>query len=122
METCQSCGANLVDDAKYCHACGDEVGKKTWNQQFSVSADEVTKKVKELVHEGNVTRIIVKDEKGKLLLDLPVTVGVVGLVLAPLLAAAGAIAGVATKCTVTIERKAWPASRRFPAPNLRLFA
>lgn len=62
--------------------------------------------MKELIHEGNVSRIMAKDENGNLLLDIPVTVGVVGLVLAPLLAAAGAVAAVATRCTVTIERKA----------------
>ena len=108
METCQSCGANLVDNAKYCHACGTEVGKKTWTQQFSVSADEVTKKVKELVHEGNVSKITVRDESGKSLLEIPVTAGVVGVLLAPWLAAAGAIAALATKCTIKVERKSKP--------------
>jgi hypothetical protein len=108
MDTCQSCGANLVDNAKFCHACGTEVGKKTWTQQFSVSADEVTKKVKELVHEGNVSKITVRDESGKSLLEIPVTAGVVGVLLAPWLAAAGAIAALATKCTIEVERKSRP--------------
>ncbi len=108
METCQSCGANLVDNANYCHACGDAVGKKTTTQQFSVSADDVTKKVKELLHEGNVSRITVKDESGKSLLEIPVTAGVVGVLLAPWLAAAGAIAALATKCTIVVERKSKP--------------
>jgi len=84
------------------------VGKKTWSQQFSVSADEVTKKVKELIHEGNVSRITVKDESGKSLLEIPVTAGVVGALLAPWLAAAGAIAAIATKCTIVVERKNKP--------------
>jgi len=108
METCQSCGAKLVDDANYCHACGAAVGKKTWTQQFSVSADEVTKKVKELVHEGNVSRITVKDENGKALLEIPVTAGVVGVLLAPWLAAAGAVAALATKCTIVVVRNNKP--------------
>src|SRR5579863_6205702 len=105
METCQSCGINLVDNAKFCHACGAEVGKKTWTQQISVSADDVTKRVKELVHEGNVSKITVKDESGRSLLEIPVTAGVVGVLLAPWLAAAGAIAALATKCTIEVERK-----------------
>ncbi len=104
MAFCESCGAELVKDASYCHSCGRPAkGVKT--EEFSMSSEQVVQKVKELIHEGNVTRIMVKDEKGRLLLDLPVTAGVVGLVLAPLLAAAGAIAAVATKCTLTIERR-----------------
>jgi hypothetical protein len=61
--------------------------------------------VKELLHEGNVTKIIVKDEQGKLLLEIPATVGVIGTLLAPWLAALGAIAAIATNCTVTVVRK-----------------
>ncbi len=105
MPYCSGCGAELVKDAAYCHSCGKSV-KVVKVEQFTLDSDKLVQKVKELVHEGNVTKIIVKDEKGNLLLDLPVTVGVVGLVLAPLLAAAGAIAAVATRCTVTVERKA----------------
>jgi uncharacterized membrane protein YvbJ len=105
MPYCGSCGAELVKDASYCHRCGKSV-KGVRVEQFTLDTDKLVQKVKELVHEGNVTRIMVKDEKGSLLLDLPITVGVVGLVLAPLLAAAGAIAALATRCTVTVERKA----------------
>ena len=79
--------------------------KRTTTQEFSVSADELTKKVKELLHEGNVRRIIVKDESGRVLLEIPVTVGVVGVLLAPWLAAVGVIAALATKCTLVVERK-----------------
>jgi len=60
--------------------------------------------VKELVHEGNVSRIIVKDENAKTLLEIPVTAGVVGILLVPWLAAAGAIAALATKCTIVVVR------------------
>ena len=105
METCRRCGANLVEGASYCHACGAAVEKRTTTQEFSVSADELTKKVKELLHEGNVRRIIVKDESGRVLLEIPVTVGVVGVLLAPWLAAVGVIAALATKCTLVVERK-----------------
>jgi repressor of nif and glnA expression len=105
METCSSCGANLVDNAKYCNECGAYLLNNTTTQEFSVSADEVTKKVRELLHEGNVSRIIVKNEDGKALLEIPVTAGVVGVLIAPWLAAAGVIAAFATKCTIVVVRK-----------------
>ena len=105
MAYCTKCGAELVKDAVYCHRCGNST-REVKTESFTLDSDEVVQKMKELLRQGNVTRIMVKDEKGNLLLDLPVTVGVVGLVLAPLLAAAGAIAAIATKCTLTIERKA----------------
>jgi hypothetical protein len=81
------------------------VEKNTTTQEFTVAADEVTKKVRELLHEGNVSRIVVKDENGKALLEIPVTAGVVGVLLAPWLAAAGVIAAVATRCTIVVVRK-----------------
>jgi len=105
METCSSCGANLVENAKYCNECGAYVLKNTTTQEFTVSADDVTKKVRELLHEGNVSRIIVKNEDGKALLEIPVTAGVVGALIAPWLAAAGVIAAFATKCTIVVVRK-----------------
>lgn len=72
---------------------------------FSVSADDLVSNVKELIREGNVTRVIIRDEAGRTLLDMPVTVGVVGVVLAPWLAALGAIAALATRCTIAVERR-----------------
>lgn len=69
-------------------------------------ADDLVEKVKQLIHEGNVTRIMVKGEKGETLIDLPVTVGIVGILLAPLLAAIGVIAAIATRCTLVVEREA----------------
>ncbi len=108
METCQSCGAKLVEGARFCHACGAPAGKNTTTQEFTVSADEVAKKVRDLLHEGNVSRIVVKDEGGKTLLEIPVTAGVVGALLAPWLAAAGAIAALATRCTIVVVRNKAP--------------
>ena len=58
-----------------------------------------------MLHEGNVTRIIVKDEKGKPLLEIPATVGVIGTVLAPWLTALGVIAALATNCRIVVERR-----------------
>ncbi len=70
----------------------------------SVSADDLIEKVKQLIREGNVTRIVVKDEKGRVLFEIPATVGVVGAVLVPWLAALGAIAALATRCTIVVEK------------------
>ena len=74
-------------------------------EEFSVSADNLIEKVKELLHEGNVTRIIVKDEEGKVLLEIPATVRVIDVVLVPWLAALGAIAALATNCRIVVERR-----------------
>jgi acyl-CoA reductase-like NAD-dependent aldehyde dehydrogenase len=77
---------------------------KTRVEEFSVSADDLIEKIKQLIHEGNVTRIIIKDERGKTLFEMPATVGVVGAILVPWLAALGAIAALATRCTLVVER------------------
>ena len=71
-----------------------------------MAANDAIKRVQELLHEGNVTRIRVKDEKGNQLLEIPATVGVVGALLAPWMAALGVIAAIATRCTVVVERRA----------------
>lgn len=73
-------------------------------EEFSINGDELVKKVKELIQAGNVRRII-KDEGGKSLVEFPVTIGVVGVVVAPVLAAVGAIAALVTKCTVVVEKR-----------------
>lgn len=101
---CSKCGAKLKEDDKFCYACGTSVAKVV-REEFSVSADNLIEKVKELLHEGNVTRIIVKDEKGKTLLEIPATIGVIGVVLAPWLAALGVIAALATNCKMVVERR-----------------
>lgn len=75
------------------------------NESFKVDGDEIVKKIKQLIKEGNVRRVIIKNEDGKKLMEFPLTVGVVGAVLAPLLAAAGALAALATSCTIEVERK-----------------
>ena len=63
------------------------------------------KKIKDLLHEGNVSKIIVRDEQGKLLLEVPATAGVIGALLAPWLAAVGAIAALVSRCTISVERE-----------------
>lgn len=77
--------------------------KKT--EEFRVNGDDLLKKVRQIIAEGNVRRITVRDKKGKNLVELPLTVGVVGAVLAPILAAVGAIAALVTECTIVVERE-----------------
>ena len=73
-------------------------------EEFHVSGDAMVAKIKELVHEGNIRRVSIKNEEGKTLVDLPLMLGVVGAILAPQLAAIGAIAALVTKCTIVVER------------------
>jgi hypothetical protein len=73
-------------------------------QEFTLSGDEVVHKVKELIHEGNIRRIIIKNEEGRTMLEVPLTIGVIGAALLPVLAAIGALAAIATKCTLVVER------------------
>jgi CBS domain-containing protein len=94
----------LKENDKFCYSCGTPVTKVV-SEELSISADNLIERVKELLHEGNVTRIIVKDEKGKVLLEIPATVGVIGVVLAPWLAALGVIAALVTNCKLVVERK-----------------
>jgi len=102
MVKCDNCGADLSEGAKFCSKCGAPVGIK---EEFTVRSEDLVGKIKELIHEGDVTRIIVKDETGKTLLEIPAWAGIVGTILAPWLAALGAIAALATKCTITVIRQ-----------------
>jgi len=80
--------------------------KKTENkEQFRIDGGEILSKVKELIKEGNVRRIIIKNEKGKAMMEIPVTFAVVGAVFAPVLAAVGALAALLSKATIEVERK-----------------
>lgn len=74
-------------------------------EEFSINGKDLQKKVKDLIDEGNVRRIIIKSKSGETLIELPLTIGVVGAVLAPMLAAVGAIAAIVTDCTLVVERK-----------------
>jgi hypothetical protein len=73
-------------------------------QEFSVNGDQLLAKFKELVHEGNIRRITIKNEEGKTLIEVPLTLGVVGVALLPVFAAIGAVAALATRCTIVVER------------------
>ena len=73
-------------------------------EEFKVKGDELLAKVKQLIKEGNVRKIIIKDKDGKTVIELPLTVGVIGAVLAPVLAAVGALAALLSECTLVVER------------------
>ena len=94
----------MKEEDKFCAVCGAAVAKFT-REEFSVSASNLVDRVRELLHEGNVTRVIVKDEKGRVLLEIPATIGVIGAVLVPWLAALGVIAALVTNCKIVVERR-----------------
>ena len=79
-------------------------------EEFTVNGDELVAKVKELIHEGNIRRIIIKNEEGRTLLEVPLTIGLIGAALLPVLAAIGAAAAIATRCTLVVERDVEPAT------------
>jgi hypothetical protein len=79
-------------------------GEKVHKEEYQVSGDEVVGKIKELIHEGNIRRIILKNEEGRTLIEIPLTLGVVGAVLLPVWAAIGAIAALAANLTIVIEK------------------
>jgi hypothetical protein len=81
------------------------MAKKAKQEEFVVDGEEVLAKVKELIKEGNARRIIIKDMKDKVLIEIPLTIGVVVAVLAPVLAAVGALAAVVTKCKIIVEKR-----------------
>jgi Domain of unknown function (DUF4342) len=81
---------------------------KTFFEEIKVLSHELADKVKALIHEGNVRRIIIKNEQGHTFLEIPVTVAAVGVVFAPVLAAVGALAAMAAKFTVVVEKTGEP--------------
>ena len=104
MAQCKRCAFDLPEGANYCPKCGEYAGKSIV-EEFEVKSDELVKRIKDIIHEGNVTKIVVENERGETLLEMPATVGVVGALLAPWLAALGAIAAIATRCRIKVERR-----------------
>ena len=74
-------------------------------EEFHLTGDELLAKVKELAHEGNIRRLIIRNEAGATLIEIPLTVGFVGAALLPVWAAVGAIAALATDCSIVVERR-----------------
>jgi uncharacterized membrane protein YeaQ/YmgE (transglycosylase-associated protein family) len=73
-------------------------------EEFKVSGEELLAKIKELVHAGNIRRIVIKNKDGGTFMEIPMTVGVVGALLAPTLAAVGAVAALVAEATVVVEK------------------
>lgn len=76
----------------------------SFKETFSEKGENLLKKIKELINEGNVRKITISDKNGKEVMSFPVTIGVVGVVLAPVFAAIGALAAILTECKITVER------------------
>ena len=74
-------------------------------EEFKVSGEDIIEKIKEIIKEGNARRIIIKNEDGESVAEFPLTIGAVGALIAPILAAVGAIAALLTKCTIVVEKK-----------------
>ena len=73
-------------------------------EEFTLSGSEIIDKIKELIHQGNIRRIIIKNEEGKTLIEIPLTLGVVGAALLPILAAVGAIGALVAKMSIVVEK------------------
>jgi len=79
------------------------VTERTWKESFKVTGEQLVDAVKKVLHEGNVRRVIIKQDT-RTIVEFPLTVGVIGAVFAPVLAAVGALAAVLTECTIEVER------------------
>ena len=74
-------------------------------ETFQVKGEELKQKIKEIIKEGNARRIIIRNKAGRKLIELPVTIGVVGVAIVPLWLAVGTIAALVAECTITVERR-----------------
>jgi hypothetical protein len=91
--------------AAYPHPCREEHMEPDTTNEFKVRGEELLRKVKEIVHEGNARRIIIKDEKGDTYLEIPLSIGVVGALFLPVIAALGAMAALAANFTLQVVRR-----------------
>ncbi len=80
------------------------MSENSFKETFAMKGEQLLNKTKELIEEGNVRKIIIHDKTGKEIMSLPLTIGVVGAVVAPVLAAVGALAALIGDCTITVER------------------
>ena len=78
--------------------------EKFRTEEFRVNGEELLARIKQLIHEGNIRRVIIKDKDGRTVMEIPLTIGVVGALLAPSLAAIGAVAALVTEATVVVEK------------------
>jgi uncharacterized membrane protein len=101
---CRKCGKELSEEDKYCSQCGTETKGTHW-EEVTVATDDLIGRVKELISEGNVRRIVVRNDKGEQLLEIPVTAAAIGTLIAPYLAALGVIAALVTRVNIHVERR-----------------
>lgn len=80
------------------------MSENTRTEEFKIDGEKLIAKIKELIHEGKIRKIIIKDKEGKTLMEIPMTIGVVGVLLAPQLAAIGAIAALVAEATLVVEK------------------
>lgn len=78
--------------------------KEIRTEEFAISGEKLVATVKKLVHQGNIRRITIKNKEGRSLIEIPLSIGVVGALLLPTLAAVGAIAALVTECTIVVEK------------------
>ncbi len=78
--------------------------EKVRTEEFQVKGEEIVAKIKELLHEGNIRRVIIKNEEGRTMIDIPLNIGVLGVLVAPQLAAIGAIAALLAHGTIVVEK------------------
>jgi len=83
---------------------GRSVAKATRTEELKITGEELLSTVRELVRQGNIRRITIKNREGKTLVEIPLTLGVVGTLLLPTLAALGAVAALVTECSIVVER------------------
>jgi len=100
--TSSTFGYKLIAKANKLNNKNDKV--MSIKETFTVTGENLLKRIKELIAEGNVTKITITDKNGKEIMNFPVTLGVIGVVLAPIFAAVGAIAALLTECKITVER------------------
>lgn len=84
--------------------CEDNEKQKTRTEEFKIKGTEILEKIKEIIRQGNVRRIILKTEEGKTFLEIPLTVGIVGVLIAPVWAAIGAVAALVSSLTIVVEK------------------
>jgi hypothetical protein len=87
------------------------MSKETRTEELTIRGEELIATVKALVHQGNIRRITIKNREGKVLIEVPLSLGVVGVLLLPTLAALGALAAIVSECTIVVERVDDPTSK-----------
>ncbi len=77
----------------------------TKKEEFKVSGEDIVKKIKQIIEEGNARKVIIKNEKGESVMEFSLTIGAIGTLIAPILAAVGAMAALLTSCTIVVEKR-----------------